>query len=207
MGGAAFGIIVGYFVYRVLRTIDDPYVEVLITLATVMGGYALARSLHVSGPLAMVAVGLLIGNAGRALAMSENTRHRLDVFWQILDEILNGVLFVLIGLELTFIAFPRGSLVAVVATILLSVAARHLVVGVPAALRPSWFDLPPRSGALLTWSGVRGGISVALALALPPGPERDVVLTLTYSVVVFSILVQGLTVGRLARKLGQSARH
>ena len=205
LGGAAFGLAVGYFVYRLLRTIDDPYVEVLITIATVMGGYALARALHVSGPLAMVAIGLLIGNAARALAMSEDTRHRLDVFWQMLDEILNGVLFVLIGLEFAFISFPRGSLVAVVVVVSLSVTARHLVVGVPAAVWPRWFGLPPRSGALLTWCGVRGGISVALALSLPPGPERDVILTLTYSVVVFSILVQGLTVGRLARKLGLSA--
>jgi CPA1 family monovalent cation:H+ antiporter len=202
LGGAAFGIAVGYLVYRVLRTIDDPYVEVLITLATVMGGYALARALHVSGPLAMVAIGLVIGNAGREFAMSENTRHRLDVFWQMLDEILNGVLFVLIGLEFTFIAFPRASLAAAILAVALCLAARHLVVGVPATIWPRWFGLPPGSGALLTWSGVRGGISVALALSLPATPERDVILTLTYSVVVFSILVQGLTIGRLARRLG-----
>jgi CPA1 family monovalent cation:H+ antiporter len=202
LGGAAFGIVVGYVVYRVLRTIDDPQVEVLITLATVVGSYALARTLHVSGPLAMVAIGLLIGNIGRALAMSENTRHHLDLFWQMLDEILNGVLFVLIGLEFAFIAFPHGSVAAAILAVALCLAARHLVVGWPAMAWPRWFGLPPRSGLLLTWSGVRGGISVALALSLPAGGERDVVLTLTYSVVVFSILVQGLTVGRLARRLG-----
>jgi CPA1 family monovalent cation:H+ antiporter len=202
LGGAAFGIVVGYVVYRVLRTIDDPQVEVLITIATVVGSYALARTLHVSGPLAMVAIGLLIGNIGRALAMSENTRHHLDLFWQMLDEILNGVLFVLIGLEFAFIAFPHGSLAAAILAVALCLAARHLVVGWPAMAWPRWFGLPARSGLLLTWSGVRGGISVALALSLPAGGERDVVLTLTYSVVVFSILVQGLTVGRLARRLG-----
>ncbi len=201
LGGAVFGLAVGYAVYRLLRTVDDPQVEVLITLATVMGAYALARSLHVSGPLAMVAIGLLIGSAGRELAMSERTRTRLDLFWQMLDEILNGVLFLLIGLEFAFIAFPRGSLVAAVLAVALSLVARHVVVGLPATVWPRWFGLPSRSGALLTWSGVRGGISVALALSLPGGAERDVILTLTYSVVVFSILVQGLTVARLARKL------
>jgi monovalent cation:H+ antiporter, CPA1 family len=201
LGGAAFGIALGYFVFRVLRTIDSPQVEVLITLATVLGGYALAYNLHVSGPLAMVASGLLIGNEGRALAMSDQTRLHLDIFWKLLDELLNGVLFLLIGLEFALIAFPAGSLNAVLLVILLSLLARYLVVGLPAMVWPGWFQLPAGSGLLLTWSGVRGGISVALALSLPPGAERDVVLMLTYSVVVFSILVQGLTVGRLARAL------
>jgi monovalent cation:H+ antiporter, CPA1 family len=201
LGGAAFGIALGYFVYRVLRTIDNPQVEVLITLATVLGGYALAYSLHVSGPLAMVASGLLVGNEGRAFAMSDQTRLHLDIFWKLLDELLNGVLFLLIGLEFALIAFPAGSLNAVLLVIVLSVLARYLVVGLPATVWSGWFQLPAGSGLLLTWSGVRGGISVALALSLPPGAERDVVLMLTYSVVVFSILVQGLTVGRLARAL------
>jgi len=204
LGGAVLGIAVGYFVYRVLRTIDDAQVEVLITLATVVGGTALAHALHVSGPLAMVAIGLLIGNEGRAFAMSTQTRERLDVFWQVLDEILNGVLFVLIGLEFALIVFPRESLIAVVLVIALCLLARYLVVGLPARLGQRWLDLPPGAGLLMTWSGVRGGISVALALSLPPGPERDVILMLTYSVVVFSILVQGLTVGRMTRALGLS---
>jgi len=202
LGGAVFGIAIGYFVYRLLRTVDDAQVEIMITLATVVGGYALAHALHVSGPLAMVAIGLLIGNEGRALAMSANTRERLDAFWQTLDEILNGVLFVLIGLEFAIIAYLPRSIAAVVLVIPLSLLARYLVVGLPATVGRRWFGLPAGAGLLLTWSGVRGGISVALALSLPPGHERDVILTLTYSVVVFSILVQGLTVGRLARMLG-----
>jgi CPA1 family monovalent cation:H+ antiporter len=205
LGGAVFGIALGYFVYRVLRSIDDAHVEILITLATVVGGYALAHALHVSGPLAMVAIGLLLGNEGRALAMSTRTRERLDMFWQVLDEILNGVLFVLIGLEFTLIVFPPGSLVAVLAVIVLCLLARYLVVGLPGRFAQRRLDLPSGAGLLLTWAGVRGGISVALALSLPTGPERDVILTLTYSVVVFSILVQGLTVGRVARSLGISA--
>jgi CPA1 family monovalent cation:H+ antiporter len=202
IGGAVFGIVLGYFVFRILRSIDDPQVEVLITLATVVGGSALAHALHVSGPLAMVAVGLLIGNEGRAFAMSRETRERLDTFWQVLDEILNGVLFVLIGLEFTLIAFPAGSVVAAAFAIVICLLARYLVVGLPARLAQRWLGLPGGADLLLTWSGVRGGISVALALSLPPGPGREVVLMLTYSVVVFSILVQGLTVGRLARSLG-----
>ena len=204
LGGAMFGVAVGYFVCRILGTIDEPGVEVLITLATVVGGYALAHAIHVSGPLAMVAIGLVIGNKGRALAMSARTRERLDVFWQLIDEILNGVLFVLIGLEFALIVFPRGSVVAVVLVIALCLMARGLVVGLPAGAARRWLGLPVGAGRLLTWSGVRGGISVALALSLPPGRERDVILMLTYSVVVFSILVQGLTVGRLARALGLS---
>jgi CPA1 family monovalent cation:H+ antiporter len=205
LGGALFGVALGYFVYRVLRTIDQPQVEVLITLATVVGGYALAHALHVSGPLAMVAIGLLIGNEGRAFAMSARTRDLLDGFWQTLDQVLNGVLFVLIGLECALIVFPPGSFAAVVLVVVLCLVARYLVVGLPATAGQRWFGLPARSGLLLTWGGVRGGISVALALSLPPGPERNLVLMLTYSVVVFSILVQGLTVGRVARALGLNA--
>jgi Na+:H+ antiporter len=205
LGGVIVGLAVGYLVYRVLRTIDAPQIEILITIATVVGGYALARALHVSGPLAMVAIGLLIGNAGRALAMSEQTRYRLDMFWQLLDEILNGVLFVMIGLEFTVIVFPSGSFIAALPILALCLFVRYLVVGVPTTVGRRWFGLPPRSGLLLIWCGVRGGISVALALSLPPGPDRNLVLMFTYSVVVFSILVQGLTVGRLARALGLAA--
>jgi CPA1 family monovalent cation:H+ antiporter len=205
LGGAVFGIVVGYGVYRILRTIDAPQIEILITLATVVAGYALAHALHVSGPLAMVAIGLLIGNEGRALAMSARTRQQLDLFWRLLDEILNGVLFVLIGLEFAVIVFPRQSLAAVVLLVALCIFARYLVVGIPVRAGGRWFGLPAGSDLLLTWSGVRGGISVALALSLPPGDERNLILMLTYSVVVFSILVQGLTVGRVARRLGLNA--
>jgi CPA1 family monovalent cation:H+ antiporter len=205
VGGAIFGIIVGYAVYRILRTIDAPQIEILITLATVVAGYALAHAIHVSGPLAMVAIGLLLGNEGRALAMSPQTRERLDLFWQLLDEILNGVLFVLIGLEFAVIAFPSGSFVAAVLVIAVCLIARYVVVGLPVKAGRRWFGLPAGSDLLLTWSGVRGGISVALALSLPPGVERDLIVMLTYCVVVFSILGQGLTVGRVARRLGFNA--
>ena len=204
LGGLVLGVVIGLFVNRVLQSIDDYRVEVLITLATVVGGYALARELHTSGPLAMVAVGLLIGNQGRMQAMSETTRERVDLFWQMLDEILNSVLFVLIGLEFAAIEYPPGAWKAAVLVVVLSLLARFLVVGVPVLAWPGWFRLPAGSAWLLTWSGVRGGISVALALSLPAGPHREIVQMLTYSVVVFTILVQGLTVGRLVRALGMS---
>jgi len=204
LGGVLLGVVIGLFVNRVLQSIDDYRVEVLITLATVVGGYALARELHTSGPLAMVAVGLLIGNQGRLQSMSENTRKRVDLFWQMLDEILNSVLFVLIGLEFAAIEYPSGAWKAAVLVVILSLLARFLVVGLPVLVWPGWFRLPAGSAWLLTWSGVRGGISVALALSLPPGPHREIVQMLTYSVVVFTILVQGLTVGRLVRGLGMA---
>ncbi len=204
LGGVLLGIVIGLFVNRVLHSIDDYRVEVLITLATVVGGYALARELHTSGPLAMVAVGLLIGNQGRLQSMSEITRKRVDLFWQMLDEILNSVLFVLIGLEFAAIEYPPGAWKAAVLVVILSLLARFLVVGLPVLVWPDWFRLPAGSAWLLTWSGVRGGISVALALSLPPGPHREIVQMLTYSVVVFTILVQGLTVGRLVRSLGMA---
>jgi CPA1 family monovalent cation:H+ antiporter len=205
VGGIVLGFCVGWLVNRILASIDDYRVEVLITFATVDGGYALANRLHTSGPLAMVVIGLLVGSEGREWSLSETTRERLDLFWHLLDEILNSVLFVLIGLEFAVIHYTPGLTLAAVGAVILSLVVRFLVVGIPVLCFPAWFRLPPRAGWLLTWSGVRGGISVALALSLPPGPERDTVLTLTYSVVVFSILVQGLSIGPLARRLGLSA--
>ena len=200
-GGLLFGLLLGWGTFRLLRSIDRYQVEVLITLAAVMGGYALANRLGVSGPLAMVVTGLFIGNHGRALAMSDTTRHHIDLFWELLDEILNAVLFVLIGMEVILIQFKLALIPAVLAAIAVTLVARGLTVGLPVQLLGSRFRLPPGAGAVLTWGGLRGGISVALALSLPPGPQRDLVIALTYGVVLFSILVQGLSVGRLVRHL------
>ena len=200
-GGLLFGLLLGWGTFRLLRSIDRYQVEVLITLAAVMGGYALANRLGVSGPLAMVVTGLFIGNHGRALAMSDTTRHHIDLFWELLDEILNAVLFVLIGMEVILIQFKLALIPAVLAAIAVTLVARALTVGLPVQLMGSRFRLPPGAGAVLTWGGLRGGISVALALSLPPGPQRDLVIALTYGVVLFSILVQGLSVGRLVRHL------
>jgi CPA1 family monovalent cation:H+ antiporter len=198
-GGLLFGAMLGYGTFWLLRSIDQYQVELLITLAAVMGGYALASKLHVSGPLAMVVAGLMIGHHGRALAMSDTTRHHLDLFWELLDEILNAVLFVLMGLEVILIHFPSGIAVAAVLAIVVTLLTRWLTVGLPVDLWHLRLRLPGGSGRVLTWGGLRGGISVALALSLPASPYRETLLALTYCVVVFSILVQGLTIGGVVR--------
>ncbi|MBK7904051.1 MAG: sodium:proton antiporter [Proteobacteria bacterium] len=194
-GGLLFGFAIGYVTFRLLKSVDNYQVEVLLTLAAVMGGYALASRLHVSGPLAMVVAGLMIGNHGRELAMSDTTRDHLDTFWELIDEILNAVLFVLIGMEVLLVVFSASELVAVCAAIIVTLLARLLTVGLPVRLLRKAFNLPRGSWKVLTWGGLRGGISVALALSLPIGPEGDTVVALTYGVVVFSILGQGLSIG------------
>jgi len=200
VGGALLGLALGYITYRLLKSIDHYQVEVLLTLALVMGGYALASALHLSGPIAIVVAGLLIGNHGRSLAMSETTRHHLDTFWELLDEILNAFLFVLIGLEVLVLRFTRELLVAGFIAIPALLLARWASVGFPVTAMSLWRKFPPGTVGLMTWGGLRGGISVALALSLPSGPEREVVLAVTYVVVVFSIIVQGLTIGSLVRR-------
>lgn len=198
-GGIAFGLLIGLAAFFLLRSIDNYQVEVLLTLALVMGGYAAASAMHVSGPIAMVVAGLVIGNHGRVLAMSDTTREHLDDFWELMDEILNAVLFVLIGLEILLLSFRGEYLLAVFAVIPAVLLARYVSVGLPVLLMRRFRRFSPRVVEILTWGGLRGGISVALALSVPPSPERDAILTVTYAVVVFSIIVQGLTIGNLVR--------
>lgn len=199
-GGLLFGFVLGYLTVYLLRTVDNYKVEVLLTLAAVTGGYALASKLDVSGPLAMVVTGLIIGNHGRAFAMSDITRRHLDTFWELIDEILNATLFVLIGMEVLLIVFSVKELMATVLAIAVTLLARLLTVGLPARLLGRVVKLPRGSWKVLTWSSLRGGIPVALALSLPGGAERDTVVALTYGVVVFSILVQGLSIRYVTRK-------
>ena len=196
-GGAVFGFIIGMVVFTMLRQIDNYQVEVLLTLALVMGGYALANALHISGPIAMVIAGLVIGNHGRSLAMSDKTRKHLDMFWELIDEILNAVLFVLIGMEILVLNFKGEYLLAALVIIPLVLFVRFISVGTPVLLLRRFREFSPRVVQIMTWAGLRGGISVALALSLPLGPERDVLLAITYAVVIFSILVQGLTINAL----------
>ena len=200
LGGVVFGLVLGSLGYWMLSRVDNYSVEVLITLAIVMGGYSLALALHTSGPIAMVVAGLLIGNHGRRLAMSERTRQHLDTFWELVDEILNTVLFILIGFEVLVLAFSGKIAIAAILTIPMVLLARLVCVGVPIRLLSLGREFSPGVVRILTWGGLRGGISVALALAIPAGPERDVLLPITYSVVVFSILVQGLTLGRVIER-------
>ena len=201
VGGALFGLAVGYLSYRMLKSIHQYQVEVLLTLALVAGGYALADALHLSGPIAIVVAGLLIGNHGRMLGMSDRTREHLDVFWELLDEILNAILFVLIGLEVLVLSFTAKDLLASVLIIPVVLAARFIAVGIPVTLLRTFRPFTPGAVRIMTWGGLRGGISVALALSLPPGAERDVILAVTYVVVVFSIVVQGLTIKRLIESM------
>lgn len=198
-GGIVFGFALGYVVFHLLKSIDNYQVEVLLTLAAVMGGYALASHLHISGPLAMVVCGLMIGNGGRARAMSDNTQRYIDMFWELVDEILNAVLFVLIGLEVILIAFSPALLLGGALAIAVTLGTRWLTVGFPVRALNRWINLPHGSSHVLAWGGLRGGISVALALSLPSSDSRATVLALTYCVVVFSILVQGMTIGRVVR--------
>lgn len=207
VGGAIFGLGVGLLAYKMLKDIDNYQVEILISLALVTGGYALADAVHISAPIAMVVAGLLIGNHGRAFAMSETTRHNLDTFWELIDEIFNAVLFVLIGLEVLLLAIESRYVIAGVLAIPTVLVARFVSVGLPFAVLPIKGQRVPHAVKLMTWGGLRGGISVALALSLRVelGPESDIhfsdsILVMTYVVVVFSIIGQGLTIGPLLRR-------
>lgn len=199
LGGALFGLLLGWIANRMLAAVDNYQVEILLTLALVMGGYSLAGALHLSGPIAIVVAGLLIGNRGRVLAMSDRTREHLDTFWELVDEILNAVLFVLIGLEVLVLTFQQGYLSAALLMIPVVLLARLISVGIPISLMRNFRRFTPHAVKILTWGGLRGGISVALALSLPVGAERDAIITITYIIVVFSILVQGLSVDRLIK--------
>lgn len=200
VGGALFGLAAGYGAYLLLRTVDNYQVEVLITLALVFASYAAAEALHISAPIAAVAAGLLIGNHGRSLAMSEKTTEHVDMFWELVDEILNGILFVLLGFELLIVTFNMSSFKAGLIAIPVVLLARFIGVSLPIWLRKFKREFSPNAIKVLTWGGLRGGISVALALSLPASPERELILMMTYVVVIFSILVQGLTIGKLVQR-------
>jgi monovalent cation:H+ antiporter, CPA1 family len=201
LGGVLFGLMLGLATDWLLRSIDSYAEEVLITLAAVVGGYALANAWHTSGPLAMVVAGIIVGHHLRRPDVNHVSRDYLEKSWELIDVILNSILFVLLGMEVVLISFPPRIIGPALAVIFATLAARWLTVITPLTVLRRRFDLPSGSGLLLTWGGLRGGISVALALSLPAGPDRNVVLALTYAVVVFSILVQGLSMKTVTRRI------
>lgn len=203
LGGAAFGLVAGWIAFRAMRSIDDYIVEVMISLAVVMAGYSMAHALHVSGPVAMAVAGLFIGNAGVAHAMSDVTQDYLIKFWELIDEVLNSVLFLLIGLEVVLIAREPYLLLFGAAALPLALAARYLSVSGPLILLRRWIDLGKLAIPTLVWGGLRGGISIALALSLPNGPYRIPIVAATFVIVLFSVIIQGGSVGGLIARIGQ----
>jgi CPA1 family monovalent cation:H+ antiporter len=206
LGGALLGLTLGTGTYYLLKSVDNYQVEILLTLALVTGGYALAVALGTSGPITIVVAGLLIGNQGRQFAMSDRTRERLTLFWELVDEILNSLLFVLMGIELLAVSFARKYILAGAAAIPVALASRYASLGLPAFLLRLG-GLPRGALKIMTWGGLRGGIAVALALSLPASHERDLILTMTYIMVTFSILVQSLTVKYVATREVLRAMH
>jgi CPA1 family monovalent cation:H+ antiporter len=193
IGGAIFGLVIGWIAYRILKSIDNYQIEILVTLSLVTGGYALASAINISGPIAIVVAGLLIGNHGRKFAMSEVTRNNLAMFWELIDVILNSVLFVLMGLELLILQLSLTYVLAAVAAIFIVLLSRFVSIGTPMRLLAFRKKFSLSTLIIMTWGGLRGGIAVALALSLPVGYERNIIIAITYGVVVFSVLVQGLT--------------
>ncbi|WP_379953318.1 cation:proton antiporter [Dokdonia sp. R78006] len=205
LGGILLGMIIGWITYKMMKSIDDFSTEVIITLAAVMVGTVLATQLHLSAPLAMVVAGLLIGNDRvRTAAMSETTEHYVDKFWELIDILLNAILFVLIGMEMLILTYQNSYLLAGVIAIPLVLISRYISLWLPIRVFKDKLDFVPKTNLIMTWGGLRGGISIALALSLSEDMYRDMFLVMTYIVVVFSILVQGLTVEKLVKRTSLS---
>ncbi|UWP93131.1 sodium:proton antiporter [Aliiroseovarius crassostreae] len=203
LGGAVLGVMLGWLTFRLMRHIDDYSLEVLLTLGLAFGGYELAVALHVSAPIMAVCAGLLIGDVGAKHGMSEETRKYVDAFWKLIDEILNAVLFLMIGFEVFAVAFTGDAVMAGIFAIALALFARFAAVAVPVMLLKPFRNFSAGVIPIMTWGGLKGGISVALALSLPENEWKPLILTATYIIVIFSIIIQGLTVAPLATKLGR----
>jgi CPA1 family monovalent cation:H+ antiporter len=203
VGGAVIGLVLGWLVFRVMRQIDDYPLEVLLTLALAFGGYQLSVWLHVSAPIMAVCAGLLIGDIGAKHGMSAQTREYVDAFWKLIDEILNAVLFLMIGFEVFAVTFDFDVLITGVLSIGLALLARFSAVFIPVLLLKRSQDFSNGIVPIMTWGGLKGGISVALALSLPDSEWKPMILAATYIVVIFSIIIQGLTIAPMAKRLGR----
>ncbi len=201
VGGALLGLAAGYIGYRAMHVIDEYVLEILISLALVMVTYAIAMKTHMSGPIAMVVAGLFIGNQGVQFAMSETTREHLFHFWELMDEILNSVLFLLIGLEVLVVSFSIDYIVAATLAIPIVLLGRSLGVGIPMSVLSVRMTFTQGAIPVLIWGGLRGGIAVALALSLPENEFKPLILTATYAVVIFSIMVQGMSMKALVKRI------
>ncbi|MCZ6649949.1 MAG: sodium:proton antiporter [Acidobacteria bacterium] len=200
-GGILLGLVAGYLIYRLMRSVDEADLEILMSVALVMGIAFIAFRLHTSAPLACVVAGLFIGNHGRRFAMSPTTRTSLDGVWSFLDQSLNGVLFLLVGLEVVATLSPKPAhLLAAALLLVLVLGARLVSVAVPIGILHTRMKFDPGLIKILTWGGLKGGISVALALSLPPFPGRAAVVTATSIIVAFSVVIQGLTIGPLIHR-------
>lgn len=208
-GGIALGLIMGWLAAKLLRTIDNSEVAIIVTLAIVTGGYSFAHTLaNVSGAICMTVSGLVVGGLLQNGKMSKDTIQRLDAFWELVDELLNSILFVLIGLEFLTLHFTLDTTLAAIGAIVITIAARWISVAIPVGCVSIFRKFNSNVVLVMTWGGLRGGISIALALTVPQGPVRDFILSITYAVVLFSITVQGLTVGKLVQSLtGRHSSH
>jgi CPA1 family monovalent cation:H+ antiporter len=200
LGGGVLGLGTGYLAYRATRAIDDYPIETLISLALVTGTYAVAAKLHMSGPIAVVVAGILIGNRGPHDAMSEQTQRYVFSFWTLVDEVLNSVLFLLIGLEVLVLRFEPAFAGLAAASIPLVLLGRFLAVAIPISVLQSRQTFVPGTIPVLTWGGLRGGISIALALSLPEVAVKPALMAVTYAVVVFTIVVQGLSLRSVVKR-------
>ena len=199
-GGIALGLIMGWLGFQLMRAIDHYETEVMITLALVMGIYSIAHYIHFSGPLAVVVAGIFIGNKSPQIAWSQTTHNYVDKFWELIDVFLNAILFVLIGFELLIITINGEYVLFGLIAIPVTLLARYIALAGPIFLFNKKLDFIPKTDLIMTWGGIRGGISIALALSLEPEMERELFLTITYIIVVFSIIGQGLTIGPLVRR-------
>lgn len=200
-GGLALGLVLGFLGFRIMKSIDHYETEVIITIALVMGIYALASYLHFSGPLAVVVAGIYLGNKSPDQAWSKTTQNYVDKFWELIDVFLNALLFVLIGFELLIITLNGEYLLLGLLAIPITLIARFIALSGPIVLFKKKLNFVPKTNLIMTWGGIRGGISIALALSMAPEMERDLFVTVTYVIVVFSIIGQGLTIGPLVKNV------